>query len=1315
MFKLSKESKITFLGLLIIPIIWIIVNHFGLIDSWKTKSIDLRLSSVIPGSRGEISHQSAAPEEIEIEGNQTIPKVPKIVYVNFDAATLAMDDVGERPWDRAFFRDMSMALMKKGGARVLAFDFGFTPKSMSKMVPMENSYRSDSAMGELIKSYPDQVVLGCLYSGVPTSFVKITGASAFPPLFKDGYSHESAMRSSKFNYPESPTYPLQNYLNGRYMGRTGSFTVPPYRYGFPGENKPAVDNIPRWVPLWFPGGGKAHAYNLLGGKQSKLPFEMLGENKEEYSALQTELKILSVQKSEVLKQLDPFKPKISKQVEKIKLAKKNYNLLIADLSIYQELSDSVKNFSSTLKANPALSAVIQPQIDSRQEKINEFFQSLLARRSSGEMSQNEIVEIEEQIKELERTILNLESTLSANPSISGIIQPQIDLKNNEVLSLRQSLPTRSFNFKKARAELKNQNDVLTNLKTALKANPVLSTVLKPQIDAKENEIKAISEEISAANESSITVMSSKEQNQMINRLKIEVKEKSKHLESLAIDLNATSTEMNSLQEKFDHLSSIESIKRVRINRIEGKASTELVETNSTLRLVYTRALGDEGIGELVDSFPNELPLLRNRPVYTLGVESLLAYYGLDHQHVKISEDNLRFTIIGRDGTPIIDAPLEEKQFLEVNWFSGWSEKLPEKILVMEAKRAYGDDDFDQYLSLVPKILKIFLSKLKDIELPEDPSNYPDLMSTIGIEEVEVQIARKLLAKQIPVNEIPPFDDFMSVIEAISYYFIPTSLESKYNPMCGMRDVIQNSRFLEQVKSSMLSIEEQIEKLEGPTVLGAISNALKQNPKNQKLLNQKNQVEEAIVTNKTNLATQQEELLRIQDFFSRFNNAIVLIGPEEATFQDLAPTPFDKSSAPKVGVHGNLIKTLTSGLYIKRLGKEIDHAATLGVGLIMALLAVYQGSRSSWVQAGGIVLLLGYIFFGFVTFSNSHVVLPITAPACAGISTSFIGLAIMVVIEQKAKGRLKGMFGSYVSSELVDQMVESGEEPSLGGQETAITAFFSDVQAFSSFSELLSPTGLVDLMNEYLTAMTNILQEERGTLDKYIGDAIVAMYGAPIPMKDHAYQSVKTAILMQQEQIKLREKWSYEEDKWGKCHGLVSKMQTRIGCNTGTATVGNMGALDRFNYTMMGDMVNLAARCESGAKAYGAYIMITEETKLASEKTRDDIAFRYLDRIVVKGRKQPVAMFEPTGFMSELTQETQDCLDCFKQGIDKYLLQDWDGALGMFEKAKTLEPNKPGVTPGVADNPSIILIDRCNIMKENPPGSDWDGVYVMTSK
>ena len=531
----------------------------------------------------------------------------------------------------------------------------------------------------------------------------------------------------------------------------------------------------------------------------------------------------------------------------------------------------------------------------------------------------------------------------------------------------------------------------------------------------------------------------------------------------------------------------------------------------------------------------------------------------------------------------------------------------------------------------------------------------------------------------------------------------------------MRDVLQNAKFQDQVKGTILELEQKIEKLKGKEVMGKIEAALDENPKNESLLEKKQQVLDAIEINSNSLVQQREELDRINSFFASFNDSIVLLGPEEKTFQDLAPTPFDKASVPKVSVHGNLIKTMTSGKYISRPSKSLDHIATVIVCLVMGLLSVYQGNRASLVQAAGVVLLGGYVYFGFFTFSQTHFLLPITTPACAGLTTSFAGLAAMVVIEQKAKGKLKGMFGSYVSSDLVDQMVESGEEPSLGGEETQITAFFSDVQAFSSFSELLTPTGLVDLMNEYLTAMTNILQEERGTLDKYIGDAIVAMYGAPIPMKDHAYQAVKTSILMQQKQIELRKKWEPEVEKWGKCHGLVTQMQTRIGCNTGTATVGNMGALDRFNYTMMGDMVNLAARCESGAKAYGAYIMVTEETKVASVATNDDIAFRYLDKIVVKGRSQPVAMFEPTGFMKELTQETQDCLDCFQQGIDKYLGQDWDGALKMFEKAKEMEPNKPGVTPGVKDNPSMILIDRCKIMKENPPGDDWDGVYVMTTK
>jgi class 3 adenylate cyclase len=659
--------------------------------------------------------------------------------------------------------------------------------------------------------------------------------------------------------------------------------------------------------------------------------------------------------------------------------------------------------------------------------------------------------------------------------------------------------------------------------------------------------------------------------------------------------------------------------------------------------------------------------------------------------------------------------LVEDQWLEVNWFSSWTDNLPEKELVREAKRAFGDQDLSEYLRLVPEIFRAFLKRVDGLNVPVNDAELPESMETLGVESALVEIAKKLLESSPEDPEIPSFESFKRVINGIAYYFIPPSVLSPYNPMCGMKDILDYANFHDQVSENINALSQFIDRLKGPEYLGKIELALVENPKDSNLLSQKKKIENALNENMQNLAIQNEEMERIENFFGTFKDSIVLIGPEEKTFQDLAPTPFDSAAVPKVSVHGNLIKTLTTGEFLHRLPIRVDHAATLLISILMAFLAVYQGNHASWVQAGGILLLLGYVFLSFETFAQSHVVWPISAPACAGLSTSFIGLAVMVVIEQKAKGKLKGMFGSYVSSDLVEQMVASGEEPSLGGEETSITAFFSDVQAFSSFSELLTPTGLVDLMNEYLTAMTNILQEERGTLDKYIGDAIVAMYGAPIPMKDHAYQAVRTSILMQQKQIELRKKWVPEIEKWGKCHGLVTQMQTRIGCNTGTATVGNMGALDRFNYTMMGDMVNLAARCESGAKAYGAYIMVTEETKLASEKTRDDIAFRYLDKIVVKGRSQPVAMYEPTGFMSELSQETQDCLDCFKQGIDRYLLQDWDGALSLFEKAKGMEPNKPGVTPGVKDNPSMILIDRCKVMKENPPGDDWDGVYVMTTK
>ena len=1238
MFKFSKESQITFFSLLIIPVIWACLNYFGLLDYLKTKSVDWRMQM-----RGEIAQSSFdLNETIIVEGNVSIPKVPKLTYVNFDASTLAMDDVGERPWDRAFFRDMAMALIERGNARVLAFDFGFTPKSMSKMVPLENSYRSDMAMGELVNKYPEKVVLGCLYSGVPTPFVKGVGSSAFPPLFKDGYSIDSSFESGKFNYPESPTYPLINYQNDQYLGRLGSFTVPPYR---------AVDEIPRWVPLWFPSGGKSHAYNLLGGKKSKLIFELPKENASKIEELKSKVQILKSSKQSLQAKLAQHASKMVSLTEKKAIFTQKISKISADNNKVDELSSALKNFTNTLKANPALSAVIRPQIKNKEIEISEILQSYFSDDDSN---------------------------------------------------------TSKLNTAELKAEIEEINETMANLKVALNANPALSAVIGPQISKKEKRLQEINKLLEGQKDN--PRMTSELKEQAVKKIKAQLSDLNKSLENINPELQDVGSKLASARVEIDEIDASISAAEIRLSQFKGDFPTELVEDNNTLKLVYS---GQDS--KLVDSQPNQVPLFHDKKVFTLGLEAMLAYYGVNEDAVFISEDRTVIKISDTEGNKIIDCKMVEGQFVEVNWFSKWTELVEEEELLRDAKKFYGDEEYEKYIALIRPIFESLISRAYADNPDVDQTDILQAIKDLGVEQDKVKLAQKLLNAKHDDKNLPSFEQLREVATSVSYYFVSPRLESDFNPMCGMRDIIENARFQDEVTASIIKLNEKIESLGGPNFMGKINSALEANPENEDLLLKKVQVEEAIALNRATLARQEDELLRINEFFASFTNSIVLIGPEEKTFQDLAPTPFDKATVPKVSVHGNLIKTLTTGTYLKRLPDWMDYVATFIVCILLAGFAVYQGNRASIVQACGFLMLIGYVGLAFYTFSESHIIWPITTPTCAGLSTAFVGLAAMVVIEQKAKGKLKGMFGSYVSSDLVEQMVESGEEPKLGGEETGITAFFSDVQAFSSFSELLTPTGLVDLMNEYLTAMTNILQEERGTLDKYIGDAIVAMYGAPIPMADHAYQSVRTAILMQKKQIELREKWVPEVEKWGKCHGLVTQMQTRIGCNTGTATVGNMGALDRFNYTMMGDMVNLAARCESGAKAYGAYIMVTEETKIASAATKDDIAFRYLDKIVVKGRSQPVAMYEPTGFMNELTQETEDCLDCFRQGIDKYLKQDWGGALKLFEKAKELEPNRPGVTPGVKDNPSMILIDRCKVMEENPPGDEWDGVYVMTSK
>lgn len=460
----------------------------------------------------------------------------------------------------------------------------------------------------------------------------------------------------------------------------------------------------------------------------------------------------------------------------------------------------------------------------------------------------------------------------------------------------------------------------------------------------------------------------------------------------------------------------------------------------------------------------------------------------------------------------------------------------------------------------------------------------------------------------------------------------------------------------------------------------------------------------------------EERAGAEEFFKEndFTDAIVLIGPVDPFMQDLAPTSLDALPVPKVGVHGNMVKTIVSGRFLWQAPPWVEWLLAVGLAGMVVPLLIAHGLRSAWLRVLGAIIFVGYIAGCFAAFSAWDWVLPMTAPTGATLTAILGGLVAQLVFEQKQKRRIKNMFGTYLAPAVVAQMVDSGSEPQLGGVEEEITAYFSDIQAFSTFSEVLSPPRLVELMNEYLTACTDIVQAEGGTLDKYIGDAVVAMYGAPLALPDHAHKACLSALRVQRRVRELREKWSHEAEKqWPE---IVLRMQTRIGLNSGRAVVGNMGSNTRFSYTMMGDTVNLAARMESGSKSFGVYTMCTEVTRAACVAVQSDaVVFRPLGAIVVKGRNAPVPVHELVGLVADVSATTHQCLAVFAEGIACYQARDWDGALERFAASAKLEPNQPGITPGVTTNPSLLYQKLVLQLRADPPAADWNGAYTMTEK
>jgi adenylate cyclase len=438
--------------------------------------------------------------------------------------------------------------------------------------------------------------------------------------------------------------------------------------------------------------------------------------------------------------------------------------------------------------------------------------------------------------------------------------------------------------------------------------------------------------------------------------------------------------------------------------------------------------------------------------------------------------------------------------------------------------------------------------------------------------------------------------------------------------------------------------------------------------------------------------------------SAFKGKIVLVGATAVAVEDLRVTPFDPV-LPGVELHAAVLDNVLQQDFLIRpwWGKLYTLGSILVLGTLLTFLLYRLGALGSSLVF--VVLLVGSAVLNYTLFTTAGLWLNIVFPPLATVVVAGGITVYRYAVEEKNSRFVRKTFETYLSPALIEQMIDSKAEPKLGGDSGLRTAYFTDIASFSSFAEILTPTELVELLNEYLTAMTDILLKEGGTLDKYEGDAILAFFGAPLPMPDHATRALRTALAMQGQLASLRQKWA-AENKWP---DLVQDMRMRIGINSGEFVTGNMGSHMRMDYTMMGDAVNTAARLESAAKLYGVYILCTWETlELAGP---DAFEWRTLDRVKVVGRTEPLDAVEVLAFKDDLAPEHLQMCQIYQQGLELYRQQQWDEAKAKFAESEKLED----MFPHRLTNPSRVYIERCGLFKARPPGADWDGVWILTSK
>jgi adenylate cyclase len=427
--------------------------------------------------------------------------------------------------------------------------------------------------------------------------------------------------------------------------------------------------------------------------------------------------------------------------------------------------------------------------------------------------------------------------------------------------------------------------------------------------------------------------------------------------------------------------------------------------------------------------------------------------------------------------------------------------------------------------------------------------------------------------------------------------------------------------------------------------------------------------------------------------STVKNRVVLFGNTAIGTYDQRITPFSEFG-PGVEIHAAAVQNILDGRYLKRPWYMASLEALSMLGLAM-LLGMIMSNVSVPMSFGAALMGTGFWYL-----TDTEVLFPSGYWAHGVLATLMIWTvwAVLTVYgyltEGRERAKTRKVLEGYVSPSVAQQVMNNSSLLKLGGDERDLTVLFSDIRGFTTMSEQFSAGELTNFLNEYFTPMTALVFEHGGTLDKYMGDAIMAFFGAPGALANHAEKSCLAAIDMVECLNALNERWAER--------GLPG-IDIGIGVNSGPMRVGNMGSTQRMDYTVMGDNVNLGSRLEGINKAYGTRIMASEFTEAAA---RDAIHFREIDSVRVKGKLEPVRIFEVVGRGPVAPPDTAAWVDPYETGLEYFRGQRWDEAKAAFAQVLDVRPT---------DLAARIFIERCTSMAANPPGESWDGVFTMTSK